>query len=48
VDLLCRSDKPLKAVALEVGFADEKSFARAFRAWTGRSPSEVRRTPPPG
>jgi AraC-like DNA-binding protein len=34
----------VKQVALEVGFADEKSFARAFKAWTGRSPREYRRS----
>ncbi len=49
IELLCRSEKPMKQVALAVGFADEKSFARAFRDWTGHSPSQVRRggAPPP-
>jgi AraC-like DNA-binding protein len=47
VELLCRSDKPLKQVALALGFADEKSFARAFRGWTGHSPSEARRAAAP-
>jgi AraC-like DNA-binding protein len=31
-------------VAQAVGFDNEKSFARAFKAWTGRSPSDLRRT----
>lgn len=44
VELLCRNGKPVKQVALEAGFADEKSFARAFRAWTGRTPSAYRRS----
>jgi AraC-like DNA-binding protein len=33
----------VKQVALAVGFADEKSFSRAFKEWTGHSPGEVRR-----
>ena len=40
--LLARSGKPIKQVAQAVGFASEKSFARAFRQWTGRTPSEAR------
>ncbi len=42
IDLLCRTDKPIKQVALEVGFSDEKSFARAFREWTGEPPGAYR------
>jgi AraC-like DNA-binding protein len=41
--LLARSAKPVKQIALEVGFGNDKSFSRAFKAWTGRSPSEWRR-----
>jgi AraC-like DNA-binding protein len=44
IELLRRTEKPIKQVALAVGFADEKSFARAFRAWTGDSPSAYRRS----
>lgn len=40
--LLGRSRKPVKQVAAALGFAGEKSFARAFRAWTGESPAEYR------
>jgi AraC-like DNA-binding protein len=47
VDLLRRTERPLKQVALAVGFADEKAFARAFKAWTGETPGEVRRRAPP-
>ncbi len=42
VELLQRTDRPIKQIAGEVGFDDEKSFARAFRRWTGRTPSEAR------
>jgi AraC-like DNA-binding protein len=41
-ELLYRTDQPLKQVAQAVGFRNEKSFIRAFRQWTGASPSEFR------
>ncbi len=41
--LLARTPRPVKEIARAVGFADEKSFARAFKEWTGRSPREYRR-----
>lgn len=41
-DLLWRTDRPLKQVAAAVGFRNEKSFARAFRQWTGASPGSFR------
>lgn len=41
-DLLLRTDRPVKQVAQAVGFGNEKSFARAFKQWTGRSPSDFR------
>jgi AraC-like DNA-binding protein len=40
---LRRSSRPVKQIGLAVGFRDEKSFSRAFRHWTGKSPSEYRR-----
>ena len=40
--LLHRTDKPLKQVAAAVGFRNEKSFGRAFRQWTGVTPTEFR------
>ncbi|HET8538775.1 MAG TPA: AraC family transcriptional regulator [Anaeromyxobacter sp.] len=43
VELLCRTERPVKQVARAVGFADEKAFARAFKAWTGETPRAYRR-----
>lgn len=42
-DLLLRTSRPVKQVALQAGFRNEKSFTRAFREWTGLSPAEFRR-----
>jgi AraC-like DNA-binding protein len=39
---LSRSSKPVKQIAGLAGYASEKSFARAFKGWTGVSPSEYR------
>ncbi|MGE0484456.1 MAG: AraC family transcriptional regulator [Gammaproteobacteria bacterium] len=41
--LLLRTRRPVKAIARAVGFDNEKSFARAFRQWTGQAPSAFRR-----
>lgn len=40
--LLARSTRPVKQVARLAGFRNEKSFARAFRGWTGESPTAWR------
>jgi AraC-like DNA-binding protein len=40
---LARSSQPIKRVAFAVGFRNEKAFARAFRQWTGESPSLFRK-----
>ena len=42
IDLLLRSNRPIKQVAQATGFQNEKSFIRAFKGWTGRSPGEYR------
>lgn len=39
-DLLFRGSKPIKQIAAAVGFRNEKSFIRAFKGWTGATPSE--------
>lgn len=41
-ELLLRSHRPIKQVAEAAGFQNEKSFIRAFRGWTGKSPGEWR------
>ena len=43
VELLHRTQRPIKQVAEAAGFVNEKSFIRAFRGWTGQSPAEFRR-----
>jgi AraC-like DNA-binding protein len=42
IEQLCRTTHPIKQIALLIGFASEKTFARAFRQWTGESPSDYR------
>ncbi|RZL90633.1 MAG: AraC family transcriptional regulator, partial [Variovorax sp.] len=42
-DLLRRTTRPVRQVALAVGFRSEKSFSRAFRQWTGTTPVDFRR-----
>jgi AraC-like DNA-binding protein len=42
-ELLYRSDRSVKEVAWASGFRNEKSFARAFKEWTGKSPTDYRR-----
>ena len=44
VDLLLRTERPIKQVALAAGFRNEKSFSRAFRTWTGETPQAFRQS----
>jgi len=39
---LLRTQRPIQQIAAEVGFQNEKSFMRAFKAWTGQTPEEFR------
>lgn len=41
-DLLNRTSQPVKQVAAAAGFRNEKSFIRAFKSWTGTSPTAFR------
>ncbi len=43
VELLHRTERPIKQVAEAAGFRNEKSFIRAFKNWTGLSPAEFRK-----
>lgn len=43
IELLNRTDRPIKQVAEAAGFQNEKSFIRAFKCWSGQSPAEFRR-----
>ena len=43
IELLHRSERPIKQVAEAAGFQNEKSFIRAFKGWTGTSPAEFRK-----
>lgn len=42
IDLLQRTRRPIKQIAAATGFQNEKSFIRAFKAWTGVAPGEWR------
>lgn len=42
IELLTRSSRPIKQIAQATGYRNEKSFARAFKEWTGESPGRYR------
>lgn len=43
LSLLTHSGFPVERVAAETGYSDVRNFRRAFKRWTGVSPSEYRR-----
>jgi AraC-like DNA-binding protein len=42
VDLLYRTTRSIKQIASAIGFRNDKSFARAFKIWTGETPDALR------
>ena len=42
IDLLLRTQRPIKQIAEAVGFHNDKSFIRAFAQWTGQPPHALR------
>jgi AraC-like DNA-binding protein len=42
MDLLQRTQRPIKQIAEAAGFQNQKSFIRAFKGWTGMAPGEWR------
>lgn len=43
ITLLSTTDKPLSAIAIELGFSDSATFQRAFKGWTGSSAGHYRK-----
>lgn len=40
---LIDTNVPLESIAEKLGFSDQASFTKAYRAWTGQTPGDVRR-----
>ena len=45
-ELLRQPSLHVEEIAYRLGFREADAFSRAFRSWTGRSPSDFRRGPP--
>ena len=45
IDRLTRTDDAIAAIAFDVGFDNPTAFHRAFRHWTGSTPTAYRRAP---
>ncbi|MFT0891892.1 helix-turn-helix domain-containing protein [Pseudochelatococcus sp. G4_1912] len=43
IDLMQRTNCPLKQTAHIASFRNEKSFSRAFKQWEGSAPSDFRK-----
>ena len=43
--LLSRTDYSLEQIADQLGYSDVANFSRAFKRWSGRSPSNWRKDP---
>ncbi len=44
IELLAHSDENISEIAQKVGYTNSKSFSRAFKAYTGKTPSQYRET----
>lgn len=42
-EYLCTPQMPVENVALQLGFSDASNFRRAFKKWTGQTPSQFRK-----
>jgi AraC-like DNA-binding protein len=42
MQMLLTTQRPIKQIAAEVGFANDKSFMRALRNWTGQTADQIR------
>jgi AraC-like DNA-binding protein len=40
--LLNHTEMPIAEIALSVGYAENASFSRAFKAWSGQTPETFR------